>query len=288
MGGRRRLRPGLRPAELRRERRVRPLLNAATLARSSRARPTIPDLLDGWGKRFYNWEFTAGVQHELMPRVSLNVQYARRWYGNFRIDDDRSVTAADYDRFTFPVPTDSRLPNGGGTLTAFDLKPTAPTPQNLLVTLADNYGEQTEVFDGVNVSMQARLQNGLDRPGRLRPGRHHRRLRHRGRPARNAARGGGVNPQPKRSHRGETARALPREQRMADGRFRSASYTIPKIDVQVSGTFQNQPGAPAVRRANFIRTTRAASTTTLGRAFSGAPAGQIFNIVRLERCSSSG
>ena len=37
-----------------------------------------PDLLNGWGKRFYNWEFTTSVQHELAPRLSLNVQYARR------------------------------------------------------------------------------------------------------------------------------------------------------------------------------------------------------------------
>ncbi len=56
--------------------------------------------MQGWGKRFYNWEFTAAVQHELMPRVSLNVQYARRWYGNFRVYDDLAVSAADYDRFT--------------------------------------------------------------------------------------------------------------------------------------------------------------------------------------------
>jgi hypothetical protein len=37
--------------------------------------------MQGWGKRFYNWEFTTGVQHELMPRVSLNVQYARAGTG---------------------------------------------------------------------------------------------------------------------------------------------------------------------------------------------------------------
>jgi hypothetical protein len=25
-----------------------------------------PDLLNGWGKRFYNWEFTTSVQHAPM------------------------------------------------------------------------------------------------------------------------------------------------------------------------------------------------------------------------------
>ena len=30
-----------------------------------------PDLLRGWGKRTANWEFSAGVQHELAPRVAV-------------------------------------------------------------------------------------------------------------------------------------------------------------------------------------------------------------------------
>ncbi len=147
------------------------LLNAATFGNLNPATSYDTDLTQGWGKRFYNWEFTGGVQHELMPRVSLNVQYARRWYGNFRIYDDRSVSAADFDRFTMTVPTDTRLPNSGGTLTAFDVKPTAPTTQNLFVTRADNYGKQTEHFDAVNISVQARLQNGLMVQGGVGPGR---------------------------------------------------------------------------------------------------------------------
>jgi hypothetical protein len=256
------------------------LLNAGTFGNLNPATTYDPDLTEGWGKRFYNWEFTAGVQHEVMPRVSLNVQYARRWYGNFRIYDDRSVTAADYDRFTFPVPTDSRLPNSGGTLTGYDVKPTAPTTQNLLVTRADNYGEQTEHFDAINVSMQARLQNGLIVQGGFGPGRQ-------------------VTDDcdivddlpelltataliPNRS--GVTV-ARPLERCHENNGWRTgvsglASYTIPKVDVLISGTYQNQPGinlAPGCAScANFIN--YPAASTTLGRAFTGAPAGRAFNI----------
>ena len=52
------------------------------------------DTLTGWGKRNFNWEFSAGVQRELLPRVSADITYFRRWYGNFVIVDDLADRAA--------------------------------------------------------------------------------------------------------------------------------------------------------------------------------------------------
>jgi hypothetical protein len=216
-----------------------------------------------------------------MPRVSLNVQYARRWYGNFRVQDDRSVTAANYDRFTIPVPADSRLPNGGGTITAFDLR-SSPT-QNLFVTRAQNFGDMTERFDGVNVQLQARLQNGLLVQGGFGPGRVvtddcdivddlPELLQ-------------AVNGAPSRSGT-TTARPLERcheNNGWQTGVSGFASYTVPKIDVLISGTFQNQPGAQ-INANSFVCSgvqTAACSavTTALGRAFTGAPSGRFFNLI---------
>ena len=54
-----------------------------------------PDLMTGWGKRSFNWEFTTSVQQEIIPRMSVEVQYARRWYGNIRVMDDLSVDACE-------------------------------------------------------------------------------------------------------------------------------------------------------------------------------------------------
>jgi hypothetical protein len=243
-----------------------------------------PELTQGWGKRFNNWEFTAGVQHELMPRVSLNVQYARRWYGNFRVQDDRSITAADFDRFSIPVPNDSRLPNSGDSITGFDLKPTAATTaQNLLVTRAQNFGDMTERFDGVNVSVQARLQNGVNVQGGIGPGRV---LTDDcdivdDLPELLSA----VNGAPSRAG---TTTARPLERCRENNGWRTgvsgfASYTIPKIDVLISGTYQNQPGAQISSNSNVCSGAQTAActavTTALGRAFTGAPGGRFFNLI---------
>ena len=130
-----------------------------------------PDLMQGWGKRAFNWEFTTSVQQEIIPRMSVEVQYARRWYGNIRVMDDLAATPASYSPVTITAPADSRLPNGGGyTLTGMGLSPTAAAP-SYFVTLSNNYGKQTEHFDGVNITLNARLQNGLLVQGGLGTGR---------------------------------------------------------------------------------------------------------------------
>ena len=68
-----------------------------------------PDLITGCDHRQTNWEFSAGVQHELMPRVALDVGYFRRIWANFRVTDNLLVTPADFTQFSMTVPTDPRL-----------------------------------------------------------------------------------------------------------------------------------------------------------------------------------
>src|SRR6185503_9203168 len=118
------------------------------------------DLLTGWGHRFYNWEFSVSGQHEILPRVSVDVGYFRRWFGNFRVTDNLAVPTNGYDRYTFNVPSDSRLPDGGGyAITGLDLNPAYfGIPANLFNTLSDKYGKMTEHWDGVDYGIQSRLR----------------------------------------------------------------------------------------------------------------------------------
>ena len=252
-----------------------PLSGAATWGTLVGGTSYDPDLMEGWGKRANNWEFTAGVQHEILPRLGVDLQYARRWYGNIRITDDRAVGPADYQQFTFTVPSDARLPGGGGyTLTGFDLTPAAALrPPDYFVTLAENYGDQSEVFDGVNLSVNARLQNGLLIQGGMGTGRQV------------IDDCDVVDDVPEMLHTffGNPNRffafaARPVERCQENNGWRTslqglASYTIPTIDVQVSGTFQNLPGAQLAANNNTF-----AASTSLGRGFSTGPF-RAFNIV---------
>jgi len=228
-----------------------PLASAAIFGTVTPGTSYDPDLLTGWNKRAFNWEFTTAVQREIVPRLSLEVQYARRWYGNIRLMDDLSVGPNDFTEVSITAPSDPRLPGGGGyTLTGLALNP-GVAAENYFVTLSNNYGKQTEHFDGVNVTLNARLQNGLLVQGGLGTGR----------VVTNNCDIVDQLPEMLHTFFGNPTRAFffsatPREYCEANNGFRTslqglAAYTIPTIDVQVSGTWQNLPGNVVSSNANF-------------------------------------
>jgi Carboxypeptidase regulatory-like domain len=117
------------------------------------------DVLTGWGKRRDNWELSAGVQHEIVPRVSADVSYYRRRQGHFTATDNRAVTPNDYQEFCVTTPNDNRLPNPGAVLCGnFDLTPQGAARSTDNVVLFNESSERhTEVWSGVDVSISARL-----------------------------------------------------------------------------------------------------------------------------------
>jgi hypothetical protein len=231
-----------------------------------------PATLSGWGKRDYNWQFSAGVQQEIMPRVSVEVGYFRTVFGNFIVTDNRSVSGADFDTFSITAPVDPRLPGGGGQTISglYDLKPASfgRITDNFL-TFSDNFGTQIKHFNGVDVSINARARSGLTLQGGTSTGRT------------TADNCDIVKQVPEATLTASSAIAANLPYCHVQGSFLTqgkfiATYLVPRIGVEVSGTLQNRPG-PEI--AATYTATNAVVSPSLGRSLSGGAANISVNIV---------
>jgi hypothetical protein len=121
-----------------------------------------PDLLTGFGVRPFNWQTSAGVQHELAPGTSLDVSYYRSSFGNFTIIDNTALTRQDFDPYCITAPTDARLPGGGGYQVCglYDVNPSKFGLVNNEVTLDSRYGKKTRVYNGVDATVRSRFGQG--------------------------------------------------------------------------------------------------------------------------------
>ena len=130
------------------------------------------DALHGFNKQLSNWQGSVSIQQQLRPGMALNVGYFRTWYENFLVTDNLAVTRTDYDPYCITAPVDSRLPNSGQQVCGFyDVKPALFGQTNNLVTQASNYGNQTEIFNGVDVTLNTRFGDGGQFSGGLSVGR---------------------------------------------------------------------------------------------------------------------
>ena len=121
-----------------------------------------PDWARGFNVRPSNWETIITLQHELLPRVGVEVSYNRRTFGNFIVNDNLLVEPADYDPYCITAPADSRLPGGGGQEICglYDLKPSKVGLVQTLRTYSGKYGDQKEHWNGIDVGVNLRLGAG--------------------------------------------------------------------------------------------------------------------------------
>ncbi|HVH26148.1 MAG TPA: TonB-dependent receptor [Vicinamibacterales bacterium] len=218
-----------------------------------------PDLLKGWGVRPVDWQWGINVAQELAPRVSLDVGYNRRWWGNYTVTDNTLVGPGDYEKWTIVAPKDARLPGGGGypvdvyTLT----QAAANRGADNYVTFETDFGPaRTHFWHGVDITLNARTSRGLNLQAGTTTG---------------------------RSTIDTCASVLnidspdARNCRLVDPyetTFRgSASYTVPKVDVLISSTLRSQPAQQRTGTTN---------PTNTGAAPSGAtPSGANMNVPNL-------
>jgi len=199
-----------------------------------------PDL-----KRGHNWEYSASLQHELWPRVSVTAGYYRRRFYNLQVTDNLNLAPSEWNPFSITVPTDSRLPTSGQTITLSSLNASkVGTPTDNLVTYSTL---NRTVYNGFEVSANARFKKAFVF--------------------------GGVTTDRTAATTCD-ARDNPNTLRFCDAvpPFRttvkaSASYNLP-YDFQVSGTFLAVPG-PGLN-ANYTVTSAIAGRTIIGST-AGAP-----------------
>jgi hypothetical protein len=211
-----------------------------------------PSLTSGWGVRTGDWQWGTSIQQEIMPRVSAEFGYQHRWLLNFTATDNRSVSSVDYDRFSVIIPSDPRLPNGGGGQldNIFNITQAANArATDNFVTLADRFGERKQVTNSFSLNVTARPRFGLTLQG-------------------------GFNYALTNANSCAIREALP-ESDAADPWCDTntsllrvtalGSYTVPKIDVLLATTFRSEQGQQLA--ANY---TTGVANTTLGRPFGGA------------------
>lgn len=125
-----------------------------------------PDVLDGWFKRGYNWEYTVSAQHQIAARTSINGGFYRRSFYNQLFNNDLRYDQSSYDGpFCVTAPSDTNLPGGGGfqVCNLYDLKPSVfaqGLPANTLVTFSKNFGGETNRYQGFDINLESRFANG--------------------------------------------------------------------------------------------------------------------------------
>jgi hypothetical protein len=231
----------------------------------TRSTTSDPNTTHGWGNRPYQWEFSAAIDHELAPRVSTSFGYFRRTFGNFTVVDNLALGASEFGTFSVTAPADTRLPDGGGyTVSGFkDRNPdTVTRPADNYVRLASDYGDQMQVWSGVDLSVNARMTSGVTVSGGVSTGR-------------------------TETDNCEILAQVP-EAGLLGGPYchqvtafltdvkMQGAYTVPKIAVQVGVSYRSSPG-PQIA-ANYVAI-NASIRPSLGRDLSGGAANATVNLV---------
>ena len=220
-----------------------------------------PRLLDGWGIRPADSQLAVGIQRELLPRLSAEVTYHHRWFGNFTATDNVLVQPSDYSPYSIVAPVDPRLPGGGGYTIddLWDINPTSFGRVDNFVAPSEDYGKQIRYWHGVDVNISGRMRNGVMFQGGTSTGR---------------LVTDDCDVDPKLD---SPSRRFCRVEAPFATQFKGLmSYIIPKVDVQVSSTIQSLPGQDL--DANLVVPSSVVAQT-LGRPLAGGTNSVTVNLI---------
>jgi hypothetical protein len=220
-----------------------------------------PNTLRGWGVRENDWQWGVTLQHEILPRVSMDVSYNRRWWRGFTVTDNLNRDPSQYQLWTINAPLDSRLPGGGGyPITMYtETAAAAAIPALNQVRFETDFGpRRTNYWQGVDVNVTSRMRNGLMVQAGTSTGRAITNT------CETVVKIDSPNPR-------NCNNVFPFQTTLRG----LASYTVPKIDVAVSATMRSQPQLERVANWNVPNTV---VQSLLGRLPPGAVAGGVTTI----------
>jgi hypothetical protein len=241
-----------------------------------------PGILNGWGVRPSDWNFGVSLQQQIGSRSSVEVVYIRRWYHGFSVADNLLLLPSDLTPFSVVAPVDPRLPGGGGYVVSglYDVVPEKSGQVNNLIADSRKYGDWSQYFNGVDVTVNVRLGRTLTLVGGTSTGQT---------VADNcavraqlpelattttgtSAFGAGLN--------GSAVTPLSPYCHVAYGILTQARgfvwYLVPKAEIQLAATFQSKPGA--MLAANYA-VPNADVASRLGRDLSGSAPNVTVNLV---------
>jgi hypothetical protein len=234
-----------------------------------------PALLSGTQNRPYDTQIGVSIQQEILPRLSVELGYNRRAWGNFQVVDNRAVGPEDYDIVTLTAPVDPRFPDGisGQPYSFYVIKEAKFGQEDNFQTYSDNYGSRTDYWHGVDLTVNARLQNSLTLQAGTNTGRGVRDLCEVEQRLPETV-GGRIDACEVTENWLTTFRGL-------------ATYVIPKADVLVSAVFRSNPntspsGDPASTGASLgatIQVTSAEVQAAIGRPLPGGSNSRQVNLV---------
>jgi hypothetical protein len=194
--------------------------------------------------------------------MSVDFGYFRRWFGNFAVTDNRALAATDFTAFSVTTPVDPRLPGGGGNVISGFYDANRIVAQDNYFTSASSYGSQIQHWNGIDLTANIRPGQGMLLQGGLSTGR-------------------------TMTDNCEILAKLPEisplgvpychqvTDFLTQVKF-FGSYTVPKVDVQVSGAYQSLPG-PQLAANQVIA--NAVVKPSLGRDLIGGAANVTVNLV---------
>ena len=219
-----------------------------------------PDMFRGWYTRPMDWEVGASVQREIRSGMSIEVGYHRRWIDKWTLIENTLNTHADFDPYSVVAPTDPRLDVANGRVVddLWNISQAKFGQINNETYLENNAPgvNRKNWWQGVDLNVNARLSGGI------------------------TLRGGAVFSSSGDDwctyiENGYYGTGIPEGPSMRNCKTVTpiqtelkglGSYTIPKITVQVAGTFTSRPGPAKVANVQY---TAAEIARSLGRLPSG-------------------